>query len=413
MFARAGQARRGLRAAERACIGRRGRARRRVRPRRGCSSPARRTPDAGRRTRRGARGSRSLARRSRRGADVAASDRRARRARSARHLLHEREHRAAEGRRALAPRELAAHVSRRDHDDRAAAAPCACSRCSTWRAGRSRSAPGRRAGRCTSCGSPTPRRCCATDGPPSRRAAVLHPRGVGAHARARQCADTTSSTLVEADTGTSATPPELLHAIKDALPRTVDARVLRLDRGRTRRAARRRRPVAQARQRRRRRSRASTCGSTETGEVCLRSPFLMDGYFDDPDATAEALRRRLVPHRRSRRARRRRLPVDRRPRARRHPHRRRDGRADRGRSRCSAEHPAIAEVAVVGVPDAQWGEVVTAVVVVPRRRASRARRRRAAGVLRGPPRAVQAARAGSRSSTRSPAPPRPARSSAP
>ena len=29
---------------------------------------------------------------------------------------------------------------------------------------------------------------------------------------------------------------------------------------------------------------------TEAGEVCLRSPFLMDGYFDAPDATAEALR---------------------------------------------------------------------------------------------------------------------------
>ena len=27
----------------------------------------------------------------------------------------------------------------------------------------------------------------------------------------------------------------------------------------------------------------------ERGEVCVRSPFLMDGYFDDPDATAEAL----------------------------------------------------------------------------------------------------------------------------
>ena len=28
---------------------------------------------------------------------------------------------------------------------------------------------------------------------------------------------------------------------------------------------------------------------TEAGEVCLRSPFLMDGYFDAPEATAEVL----------------------------------------------------------------------------------------------------------------------------
>ena len=29
---------------------------------------------------------------------------------------------------------------------------------------------------------------------------------------------------------------------------------------------------------------------TDAGEVCLRSPFLMDGYFDAPDATADVLR---------------------------------------------------------------------------------------------------------------------------
>ena len=123
------------------------------------------------------------------------------------------------------------------------------------------------------------------------------------------------------------------HAIKDALPRHRHARLLRLDRSRARAsqlgdADLLRKPgsvgVAAARRR--------ACGSTDDGEVCLRSPFLMDGYFDEPDATAEALARRLVPHRRPRRARRRGLPLDRRPRARRDPHRRRDGRAARGRA---------------------------------------------------------------------------------
>ena len=28
---------------------------------------------------------------------------------------------------------------------------------------------------------------------------------------------------------------------------------------------------------------------TEAGEICLRSDYLMDGYFDDPGATAQAL----------------------------------------------------------------------------------------------------------------------------
>ena len=100
-----------------------------------------------------------------------------------------------------------------------------------------------------------------------------------------------------------------------------------------------------------------------TGEVCMRSPFLMDGYLDDPGATAEALRDgwyftgdlgalddegylSIVG-------------------------RVRDVIRSGGETIAPGEveqvlaaHPALADVAVVGVPDPTWGEVVTAVVVV-------------------------------------------------
>jgi acyl-CoA synthetase (AMP-forming)/AMP-acid ligase II len=168
-------------------------------------------------------------------------------------------------------------------------------------------------------------------------------------------------TLTDADTGTSATPPELLRAIKDALPRTVtrvfygsteagagvqlgDADLLRKP-GSVGVPA----PGVEVR--------------LDNGEVCMRSPFLMDGYFDAPDATAEALRDgwyytgdlgafdddgylSIVG-------------------------RARDVIRSGGETiapveveHVLAQHPAIAEVAVVGVPDPQWGEVVTAVIVV-------------------------------------------------
>jgi fatty-acyl-CoA synthase len=101
---------------------------------------------------------------------------------------------------------------------------------------------------------------------------------------------------------------------------------------------------------------------TETGEVAMRSPFLMDGYFDDDAATAAALQGgwyhtgdlgafddegylAIVG-------------------------RARDVIRTGGETVAPPEvervlggHPAIAEVAVVGVPDVEWGEVVTAVVV--------------------------------------------------
>jgi fatty-acyl-CoA synthase len=100
----------------------------------------------------------------------------------------------------------------------------------------------------------------------------------------------------------------------------------------------------------------------EGGEIQVRSPLMLDGYFENPEATADALRdgwycsgdigvldeegylfvvgriKELI----------------------------RTG----GEAVAPAEveavlaaHPNIREVAVVGVPDPQWGEVVCAVVV--------------------------------------------------
>ncbi len=169
------------------------------------------------------------------------------------------------------------------------------------------------------------------------------------------------SSLLEADTGTSATPPELLAAIKAALPHTVT----RIFYGSTEAgpgvqlgdADLARKPgsvgVAQP---------GVEVRLAENGEVCMRSPFLMDGYFDNPDATADALQDGWY-------------------------HTGDLGAFDDdgylsivGRARdvirtggetvspveveqVLGEHPDIVEIAVVGVPDTDWGEVVTAVVV--------------------------------------------------
>jgi fatty-acyl-CoA synthase len=175
-------------------------------------------------------------------------------------------------------------------------------------------------------------------------------------------ADYDLSSLEEADTGTSATPPELLRAIKDALPHTKT----RVFYGSTEAGPGVqlgdddlfRKPgsvgVAQP---------GVEVRLAENGEVAMRSPFLMDGYFDDPAATAEALRDgwyftgdigafddegylAIVG-------------------------RARDVIRTGGETVAPPEveevlgaHPAVGEVAVVGVPDVQWGEVITAVIVV-------------------------------------------------
>jgi acyl-CoA synthetase (AMP-forming)/AMP-acid ligase II len=170
------------------------------------------------------------------------------------------------------------------------------------------------------------------------------------------------STLREADTGTSATPPELIAAIREALPHTVT----RIFYGSTEAGPATILPHADLE------AKPGGVGRpqpgcdvrlSESGEVCVRSAFLMDGYFDNPEATAEALRDgwyhtgdlgafdddgylAIVG-------------------------RARDVIRSGGETISPVEveqvliaHPAFAEVAVVGVPDAAWGEIVTACVVL-------------------------------------------------
>ena len=186
-------------------------------------------------------------------------------------------------------------------------------------------------------------------------------RRVFAYLRTPQGAVRDLSSVRSTDTGTSATPPELLEDLRAAFPQ---ARV-RVFYGSTEAGG-----VA-ALEHEDLDRKPGRCGLPSpfvevridgSGELWVRGPFVFDGYFDDPAATADALvdgwyrtgdlaefddegYLSIVG-------------------------RARDVIRTGGETVAPAEvesalasHPGVADVAVIGLPDVEWGEVVCAVVV--------------------------------------------------
>jgi acyl-CoA synthetase (AMP-forming)/AMP-acid ligase II len=170
------------------------------------------------------------------------------------------------------------------------------------------------------------------------------------------------SSLREVDTGTSATPIELLRELKARFPGTRT----RIYYGSTEAGAAAMLGDADVLNRPGSVGRAQAGVDLELlpgGEIRVRSDYLMDGYFDNPQATAESLvdgwyhtgdlgafdadgYLSIVG-------------------------RARDIIRSGGESIAPTEveaavatHPCVAECAVVGIPDASWGEIVCAAVVL-------------------------------------------------
>jgi acyl-CoA synthetase (AMP-forming)/AMP-acid ligase II len=170
-----------------------------------------------------------------------------------------------------------------------------------------------------------------------------------------------TSSLRELDTGTSATPVELIRALKQRFPETVT----RIYYGSTEVGSATTLPDADVLHK------PGSVGPpspgvdirlSDAGEICVRSAYLMDGYFDDPEATAAALGDGWF-HTGDLGA----LDDD--------GHLSIVGRLKEiirtgGESVTPAEveavlgdHPSVSQVAVIGIPDPDWGEIVCAAVV--------------------------------------------------
>lgn len=169
------------------------------------------------------------------------------------------------------------------------------------------------------------------------------------------------SSLRQFDTGTSAVPIELVQALKRRFPRSQ----VRIYYGSTEVGSAATLPDADVLAKPGSVGPATPGGDlkiSDEGEVCVRSPYLCDGYFENPEATAAAFdgawfrtgdlgafdddgfltivgRKKDII---------------------------RTGGESVAPSEVEAalaEAPGVVELAIIGVPDPQWGETVTAVVV--------------------------------------------------
>ena len=93
------------------------------------------------------------------------------------------------------------------------------------------------------------------------------------------------------------------------------------------------------------------CPRPRVGELWIKGPNVVRGYWGRPDETAQIFTRRLAPHRRRRAARRRGLRLHRRP-GQGHDHpRRRERLLRRGRGRAVRTSRPSPTAAVIGVPE--------------------------------------------------------------